>query len=477
MEHFTKDEYKDFFCKLLDKEMKKEKSIKKVHVVKDVRIQYTMPKIECIIKVEDTKELFVGDKLVIKNNSRNTEARVSITEITEDEVHLDVTDDLYQRLRNLRRKQSYTVQQRAGPDELRNIIEDNQEDLKWEKEIGGFYFHMRPNELGHILRPGTILNLKDQTHDSEIIVMVDRYLKMHEKVYLFHSISQTDQLYEVSLHCNTIVYNRMFEAIFKLSGRTDFFFTNIILGNQRIVNQVANPDLQLEDQDRGPLVLPPRCPPLRESELTAVRKSLSSDFLLIQGPRMTRKMVVTTVIILNLFERFGKVLVAAPSNRSANQLASRLLNTNLRITRLHSNLRQKIGAIEIRRIAFHTQIKQLMNTIAQDNPDKKPNMRSLRQAATTRLLKETDVMICTCAGGSDPRISKFSIDSVVIYESTRGKEPECLMPILKGKKKIIMIGDRREKAFCVSNEAEEGGLSVSLFERLVRNGNVPHILS
>lgn len=56
-------------------------------------------------------------------------------------------------------------------------------------------------------------------------------------------------------------------------------------------------------------------------------------------------------------------------------------------------------------------------------------------------------------------------------------EPAALIPLMKGSKHVAIIGDHKQlPPVIVSAQAQEGGLAVSLFERLVREGKIPSIM-
>lgn len=51
-------------------------------------------------------------------------------------------------------------------------------------------------------------------------------------------------------------------------------------------------------------------------------------------------------------------------------------------------------------------------------------------------------MICTtCVTALDRRIRNYKFRQVLIDESTQATEPETLIPILKGAKHVILVGD------------------------------------
>jgi senataxin len=68
-------------------------------------------------------------------------------------------------------------------------------------------------------------------------------------------------------------------------------------------------------------------------------------------------------------------------------------------------------------------------------------------------------------GGSS---SQTSLDHIVIIdEAAQCIEPETLIPLQYGSKKIILVGDPKQlDATVLSKSASEGGLKLSLFSRL-----------
>jgi hypothetical protein len=468
----SKSEYKRYFCHLVDTEMREDLAIKSGPEISGVRINFQEFVICCSVKVDNFEEFSLGDTVQIINHDRNFQAEGSILDIDDIEIHIDFIKRIYRQLRGDQREPSYTIRHRNLAGEWRNILENFQGNLKWSIMIYRGSFQMRQDALGLMLRPGMILNIKKP--NSEDIVMVCKYNAEQERVHFLCSVEDEevkerfDSLYNVSLHCSSEVYSRMNKAIINFTGRDDYFFTSILLGDREIINLTEN----------RPIEYLRNCPNLNDSQLSAVNKALGSSFLLIEGSQGTGKTTTASVIILNLVRHYGKVLVVAQSNKAADELASRLLGTNLKMIRLYSFTRQKIGIRKLQRISFNRKLSLMINRLRRRRRGRERSFDELRQEATSRLMRNTEVIICTCAGAYDIRISEFSPVSVVIDNSTQATEPESLMPITMGKtcKKIILLGDRLKHPVCVSPEAQAGGLSLSLFERLVRNGNRTHIL-
>ena len=90
------------------------------------------------------------------------------------------------------------------------------------------------------------------------------------------------------------------------------------------------------------------------------------------------------------------------------------------------------------------------------------------------LIKRADVICCTCSTSFDARLKRTMFDYLLVDEATQATEPEILLPILKGPKQVILIGDHMQLGPVVlSKEAAMGGLNRSLFERMVKLGLRP----
>src|SRR5438128_12502876 len=89
-------------------------------------------------------------------------------------------------------------------------------------------------------------------------------------------------------------------------------------------------------------------------------------------------------------------------------------------------------------------------------------------------VQSADVILCTCVGAGDPRLSKFKFKTVLIDEATQATEPECMIPLVLGCKQAVLVGDHQQLGPVIMNKkAARAGLCQSLFERLVILGIRP----
>ncbi|XP_049850318.1 uncharacterized protein LOC126322426 [Schistocerca gregaria] len=100
--------------------------------------------------------------------------------------------------------------------------------------------------------------------------------------------------------------------------------------------------------------------------------------------------------------------------------------------------------------------------------------KQLKREVEMAILRAAQVICTTCVGAGDLRLKKFKFAQVLIDESTQSTEPECLIPIVSGARQLVLVGDHCQLGpVIMCRQSARAGLSLSLFERLVRLGNKP----
>lgn len=88
-----------------------------------------------------------------------------------------------------------------------------------------------------------------------------------------------------------------------------------------------------------------------------------------------------------------------------------------------------------------------------------------------------DVVLATCVGSGGDSLSKLIFEMVLIDETAQSTEPSCLVPLTHGCRQLVLVGDHRQlRPTVVSEDAARRGLTLSLFERMVRYGVAPLML-
>lgn len=89
-------------------------------------------------------------------------------------------------------------------------------------------------------------------------------------------------------------------------------------------------------------------------------------------------------------------------------------------------------------------------------------------------MESADVICATCITAADPRLKGFKFKHVLIDEATQAIEPEGLLPLLRGAKQGILVGDHRQLGPVITcRQTAKAGLNRSMFERLVAMGIRP----
>ncbi|CAH6719195.1 ATP-dependent helicase Nam7p [[Candida] jaroonii] len=230
----------------------------------------------------------------------------------------------------------------------------------------------------------------------------------------------------------------------------------------------------------------PKLAKLNGSQSNAIRMVLKRPLSLIQGPPGTGKTVTSATIIyhLNRMNAGQKILVCAPSNIAVDHLAEKLDSIGLNVVRLFAKSREDAES-SVRHLSLENKVMQraqgrLKNLIRLQEQEGELKGKDFEdysrmfKAESTSLLDRAEIICCTCVGAGSFKLAKYQFRMVLVDESTQAAEPEALIPIIKGSKQVILVGDHQQLGPVILNkEASDSGLSQSLFERLILLGHVP----
>jgi hypothetical protein len=93
-------------------------------------------------------------------------------------------------------------------------------------------------------------------------------------------------------------------------------------------------------------------------------------------------------------------------------------------------------------------------------------------------LKSAQIICCTCIGsGADLLDALGPLERVLVDEATQATEPAVLVPLMRGCRQLVLVGDHCQLPPTVlSTRAEEEGHHVPLFSRMVACGVPPFML-
>ncbi|KAJ1020051.1 hypothetical protein NDA16_004331 [Ustilago loliicola] len=99
----------------------------------------------------------------------------------------------------------------------------------------------------------------------------------------------------------------------------------------------------------------------------------------------------------------------------------------------------------------------------------------LRASIRGEILNGADVICGSAIAAGSPELDMIDLPVVFFDEASMATEPVSLVPLMKGCRHLSIIGDHKQLPPVVTSvEAKQGGLSRSLFERLIESGqNIP----
>jgi len=194
---------------------------------------------------------------------------------------------------------------------------------------------------------------------------------------------------------------------------------------------------------------------------------------LIQGPPRTGKSEIAVNIAYHMVKmNKAKVLVCAQSNIVVDQLATKLHKTGINVVRVLSKAKEKMLFSDTEDWTLQYKVQQELRRkygLDIENASAEQIMKIGRD-----LIDSADVICTTCVTAGDSIFDSFTFEHVIIDEATQSTEPETLIPLMRGAKQVILIGDHKQLGPVVQcKEAQKKGFEVSLFERLVKIGIKP----
>jgi len=206
---------------------------------------------------------------------------------------------------------------------------------------------------------------------------------------------------------------------------------------------------------------------LNSSQCLAVQGAVSNRLTLVQGPPGTGK----TVVAIRILQHWAKmtrvrssgakslpVLATSDSNIAVDNLVEGCANVGLRVVRL--------GRPE-----------SIRPELLQHCIDRPSSKGESAFSEKMKILKNAQVVCCTCIGSGADILDSMAFERVLVDEATQATEPAVLVPITRGCRQLVLVGDHCQLPPTVlSVRAEEEGLGVPLFSRMVACGVPPIML-
>eukprot|EP00375_Theileria_parva_P000109 XP_762778.1 hypothetical protein [Theileria parva strain Muguga] len=341
--------------------------------------------------------------------------------------------------------------------------------------VGNFVLNMTLKFVSLISNPldGTQSNPLDTAQSNNLDSTRDKSRCLDEFGLLNYS------KYVVMYVKSLIPYLRMIEATQSLThtnaGKYSFTYEmKEILLNSKTFSTQPTPNSLLTNMTLTPV------------QYTACMSALRNPLTLIQGPPGTGKTHVACAIIdcwakLNPTNR---ILAVADSNIAADNLIDALTRKGINALRIGQSSEYELQEDSIKRIFTLRQLncidlERYNSYVKLRQSGYYKEAKNLKVLLYSEAIKQHNIIIATCVGSGNDLLHNYQFSHVIIDECSQSIEMSNLIPIGKGCKSLVLIGDHKQlRPTIISNHALKLGLDKSLLERLIEEEVAPvHMLN
>lgn len=227
---------------------------------------------------------------------------------------------------------------------------------------------------------------------------------------------------------------------------------------------------------------------LNSSQQAAVEGAATNRLTLVQGPPGTGK----TAVAIRIIQHWARVssggggnepqpiLATSDSNIAVDNLVEGCANVGLRVVRLGRP--EAIRPELLKYCIDRPQGGGNNNGMNGNNGYKNyggggQGYGSSAFKEKMKVLKNAQVVCCTCIGSGADILDNMTFERVLVDEATQATEPAVLVPLARMCRQLVLVGDHCQLPPTVlSTRAEEEGLGVPLFSRMVACGVPPFML-
>ena len=247
---------------------------------------------------------------------------------------------------------------------------------------------------------------------------------------------------------------------------------------------------------------------LNDSQNEAVRKiDAAIDIAIVHGPPGTGKTTTLVQAIIHTLKTEKQALVCSPSNMAVDLMTEKLAELGINVLRLGNPVRVSENLLKNTldaKVAAHPSFKNIKQYRKQAEEyrnmaskfkrsfgkSERDQRKALRQEARAILKEARDleeflindqfekaqVIACTPVVSAGRYLREKFFETVFIDEAAQALEPACWIPITKSNR-VVFAGDHFQLPPTVkSKTAEAGGLSKTLFEKVIATQDVAVML-
>ena len=168
------------------------------------------------------------------------------------------------------------------------------------------------------------------------------------------------------------------------------------------------------------------------------------------------------------------ILATSDSNIAVDNLVEGCAAVGLRVVRLG---RPEAIRPELLRFCIDRPPSSYSNFGGGSNSQYGGNSAGMAFKDRMKALKKAQIICCTCIGSGGDILDAMTFERVLVDEATQATEPAVLVPLMRGCRQLVLVGDHCQLPPTVlSTRAEEEGHGVPLFSRMVACGVPPFML-
>ncbi|KAL4510686.1 hypothetical protein ABPG72_004840 [Tetrahymena utriculariae] len=284
------------------------------------------------------------------------------------------------------------------------------------------------------------------------------------------AISDSSRIWKITKLVNKTTYDRTCEALLK------FVSTKSV--SEPIMSIILTPPMcdkqKIQEMSEKIVFTPSKntlfIPPLNHSQQTALQFATTRALTLIQGPPGTGKTTTAVHIVQEWCRQSSDpVLACADSNIAVDILHKEFIKSGIRACRIGPGSESKNELMQDPK--YRTYIESFKKQQTGKNPI------SAKFMFMKKLISESQVVCATNVGSMSEYLKEQNFTRVIIDEATQATEMSTIIPLINKAQQVVLIGDHKQLPPTVlSSLAQSKGMTISLFERLVKQGIQPKML-
>lgn len=285
-------------------------------------------------------------------------------------------------------------------------------------------------------------------------------------------LTEKGRVWRITKLKNKAPYDRVSEALelFTTQSTVELPLAKILLSpcvaNNREVQELTQTKMYFSSDGQKPPVTN-----LNNSQQKALQAASSNLVTLIHGPPRTGKTTTCVEIILEWLRHSSHppILACSETNIAVDILYDELKAAGLNVIRVGPEYDDRL---DLRGDKNYSTYLSFINNKQYHQAN------NIKVGIIKRRIGEADVVCTTCTQTNSEFLKGMRFARVIIDEATQATELATMVPLLKGCKQLVLAGDYKYRAPVVkSSLAQSKGMTISLFEKLIRQGVTPHFLN